>query len=225
MPFLAPAGELARAARIRGVPFPHVALDAGSLLTSDAVDDLLASFPDELLDLSQRAGGSDKTFRTSTVTMHLRGDWKVLPDRLPGCWAGLLRYLASDRYTSELASLLRIPPGPVELELRLTSYPRGGWMSRHTDRPDKLFSHNIYLCPGWQPEWGGELRLYDSATSAPGAVFLPGAGTSVAFARSDRSWHEVMPVSEQAPRPRRAVLVHGYRPAAVAREERTAGDG
>ena len=50
------------------------------------------------------------------------------------------------------------------------------------------------------------------ATHAWLQVFLPGAGTSLAFARTDRSWHEVLPVSEAAPAPRRALLLHGYRP-------------
>jgi len=72
---------------------------------------------------------------------------------------------------------------------------------------------------------GSELYLYSSETGAgPAAVSVPGPGTSLAFARSDRSWHEVMVVSAQAPQPRRAVLVTGYRPALAAADRMNQGE-
>ena len=84
-------------------------------------------------------------------------------------------------------------------------------MSRHTDRPDKSFSQVIYLCPDWQPSWGGGLALYEGAESdSPSRVVYPSAGNSVAFARSERSWHEVLGVTPEARTPRRALLIHGY---------------
>jgi hypothetical protein len=192
------------------IPFPHLIFGENALLSSAAVGELVETFPD-ILAPSRRLSGGDKTYATNTIRVHLSGTWQVPVGQLPPCWRDFLLYLADSSYRDDLARSVGVS-GPIDLELRLTEYPAGGWMSRHTDRPDKLFSHNIYLCPGWLSEWGGGLALYDSAsTSEPSAVYLPGDGTSLAFARSDRSWHEVMPVSGHAVLPRRAVLVHGYR--------------
>lgn len=194
-------------------PFRHACFAESSGLLRDDVDRLLEVFPAQgLIAGSRRSAGAGKTYSVSTVTVHHSGLWEPVIDELHPRWKGFLGGLVETDYRHRVAALLGIPPGLVDLEIRLAEYPCGGWMSRHTDRPDKLFSQNIYLCPGWQPEWGGGLALYqDEHATEPVTVFVPGAGNSLAFARSDRSWHEVLPVTPQAARPRRTVLVHGYR--------------
>lgn len=205
--------DIGKAAVVSGTPFLHCSLGEETLLSRAAVLKLLESWPaSTFLTSSQRITGGDKTFRTNTATILIGSRWCFPLEQLSSGWHDFLDYLAGIDYRQNLARVLQIPDGPIELEIRLTEYPRGGWMSRHTDRPEKLFSHNIYLCPDWRPTWGGGLALYDDATSAePCTVCVPGAGTSLAFARSDRSWHEVLPVSGSALWPRRAVLIHGYR--------------
>jgi hypothetical protein len=198
---------------VREHPFRHVVYQDPPLLTAAEVSELLAAFPGpDVLGAHSRTNGSDKTYQANMASLHDMRGWSPAAARLAPCWRELVRELVESAYGRRLADHLGIPPGPVTLELRLTEYLEGGWMSRHTDRPDKLFSQNIYLCPRWLPEWGGELALYtDESDEDPSSVFVPGAGTSLAFARSDRSWHEVMPVSAAAAVPRRALLVHGFR--------------
>jgi Rps23 Pro-64 3,4-dihydroxylase Tpa1-like proline 4-hydroxylase len=205
--------DLGRPTEVSDHPFRHVCFEEAAGLTAAEVARLLEVFPGEgVLAGSHRTAGGEKTYSVRTTTVYDGGRWTAVLDELHPLWQGFMRRLVESDYRHRLAALLGLPAGPVELEVRLAEYPRGGWMSRHTDRPEKLFSQNIYLCPGWRPDWGGGLALYtDEHTPDPVAVFVPGAGNSLAFARTDRSWHEVLPVSPLAPAPRRTVLVHGYR--------------
>lgn len=172
------------------------------------------TFPSDLLVHASRdeRAESDKSYTVHARTLHDDGSWQVDPARLPAAWAGLVAELVSAPYQSTLLTALGVAAARVgRVEVRLAEYRAGGWMSRHTDRPDKVYSHLIYLCPGWRPDWGGDLRFYaDEHTTVASTTLLPGAGTSVAFARTDSSWHEVMPVAPHAERPRRTLLLHGY---------------
>lgn len=199
-------------------PFRHARFAEYSGLSRTELDELVAAFPlEEPLRASGRRRCGDKTYAMLTVTVHRAGRWTTATADLAPRLQEFLAGLVESDYRHRLAQLLGVPPGPVGLEVRLAVYPRGGWMSRHTDRPDKLFSQNIYLCPGWSADWGGDLALYGEEHAAePAGVVLPGAGNSVAFARSTRSWHEVRPVLPAARRPRRTVLIHGHRDAAGA---------
>ena len=172
------------------------------------------TFPSELLVLGNRDehAGSDKTYTVHARTLHDRGSWQVDPANLPAAWTRLVAELVTGDYQSTLLAALGIEPGRVRrVELRLAEYRVGGWMSRHTDRPDKVYSHLIYFCPGWRPDWRGDLTFYaDEHTHVALTSLLPGAGISVAFARTDSSWHEVMPVAGHAEQTRRTLLLHGY---------------
>ncbi|WP_086661494.1 2OG-Fe(II) oxygenase [Lentzea kentuckyensis] len=206
--------ELSEVSEVHERPFRHAVFGERALLAPDAVAELVESFPGAgVLDTFRRTAGSDKTYLANMATLHDHRGWSDKVRMMAPCWRTLAHQLVESDYARRLSALLGVPPGPVTLELRLTEYTEGGWMSRHTDRPDKLFSQNLYLCPQWSDQWGGGLALYEGEhDEEPSAVFLPGAGTSLAFARTDRSWHEVLPVSAGAPAPRRALLVHGYRP-------------
>jgi hypothetical protein len=157
--------------------------------------------------------GASKTYSVHALTLHDHDAWQVDPALLPPPWVGLVDQVVAPAYQNALLEALDADPSDVvRTEVRLAEYRAGGWMSRHTDRPDKVYSHLLYFCPGWQPGWGGDLAFYpDQITPEPFRVIRPGAGTSVAFVRTDHSWHEVVPVASQANRPRRTLLVHGYR--------------
>jgi hypothetical protein len=217
--------DLGGPAEVSDHPFRHVRFPEAAGLTAAEVARLLEVFPGEgALTGSRRTAGGDKTYSVRTATVHHGGRWTPVLDALHPLWREFLGRIVEPDYRHRLAALLGLPAGPVELEVRLAEYPRGGWMSRHTDRPEKLFSQNIYLCPDWRPDWGGGLALYAGEHAPdPVSVFVPGAGNSLAFARTDRSWHEVLPVSPPAPVPRRTVLVHGYRAAPAPGDGRTGG--
>ncbi|MEV0323075.1 2OG-Fe(II) oxygenase [Streptomyces sp. NPDC050658] len=193
------------------LPFRHVVFAPGSLLSAATAAQLSAAFPTSLLRSARSRRGGDKTYAVNALTLHHHGDPAPELARLDALWHSVVRELTSPDYSHRLLRLLGLPEAPVDVEIRLTEYAHGGWMSRHTDRPEKAYSQNIYLCPGWRPQWGGGLSLYASATALrPTTTFVPGDGNSLAFARSETSWHEVLPVTAQARAPRRALLVHAH---------------
>jgi SM-20-related protein len=86
--------------------------------------------------------------------------------------------------------------GARELEAHFAVYPPGSFYKKHLDQfrtaSHRLLSCILYLNDGWQPDDGGELRLYDGAEGTAWSDVLPRVGTFVCF-RSDTIWHAVLP--------------------------------
>lgn len=88
--------------------------------------------------------------------------------------------------------------GLYEFEGHLAAYPAGSFYKKHLDRfrnsSQRTLTCILYLNPDWQPEDGGELRIYldDDRTME----VLPLGGTLVSFL-SDRFWHEVLPAGRE----------------------------
>lgn len=77
-------------------------------------------------------------------------------------------------------------------------YPPGTSYARHFDRLQgsdlRAISAALYLNDAWQPEDGGELRIYTGGGASEDV--LPKGGRLVAFL-SDRFEHEVLPATRQ----------------------------
>jgi len=77
-------------------------------------------------------------------------------------------------------------------------YPRGVGYARHFDRlvgtDVRAISAALYLNDRWQPEDGGELRLYTGGGAS--VDLMPQGGRLVAFL-SDRFEHEVLPARRE----------------------------
>jgi SM-20-related protein len=89
-----------------------------------------------------------------------------------------------------------------DLETHFAVYPEGTFYRRHLDqfRADdhRKLSFICYLNPEWQPEAGGQLRLYLPLTSGGEEVvdIAPTAGKLVCF-KSDVLEHEVLPTRQE----------------------------
>ncbi|MFP5023493.1 2OG-Fe(II) oxygenase family protein [Pseudonocardia phyllosphaerae] len=120
--------------------------------------------------------------------------------------------LMGSEYRKAIADYLQQPIAEA-LEIRLVRHKVGDWISPHTDRADKLFSHILYFNPTWQVEWGGCLQILRSSDpDSAVATVIPNLGASVLLARSPESWHQVTAVRGDAPvRERSSLLVHGLR--------------
>ncbi|WP_353947422.1 2OG-Fe(II) oxygenase (plasmid) [Streptomyces sp. HUAS MG91] len=210
-PTTAPARPRPEPATRHAHPYPHVVFGPGTLLGADDTARLTATFPAHLLRTAHHRDGGDKTYTVNALTLHRHGTPAPELNDLDPVWHTVVARLAAPEHGHHMLRLLGLPTAPLDIEVRLTEYRRGGWMSRHTDRPDKAFSQNIYLCPGWQRHWGGGLGLYTTSSAPdPATTFQPGDGNSLAFARSENSWHEVFPVDPRARAPRRALLLHAH---------------
>ena len=92
--------------------------------------------------------------------------------------------------------------GLFEFEGHVTVYPPGSFYARHIDRfataPHRKLSAILYLNEDWQPEDGGQLRMYftqDDGVETAHDV-LPEGGTLVTFL-SDALPHEVLPAKRE----------------------------
>lgn len=91
--------------------------------------------------------------------------------------------------------------GLFDLESHFAVYPPGSFYRRHLDRfrddSARTVSCILYLNEEWQPQDGGQLRLYlDDAGTEAHLDIEPVAGTLVVFL-SGRFWHEVLPTRRE----------------------------
>lgn len=91
--------------------------------------------------------------------------------------------------------------GLFDLEAHFAVYPPGAAYRRHLDQfqsdNKRQVSCVLYLNNDWQPEDGGQLRLYLDESSEPQHVDIqPEGGKLVAFL-SSRFWHEVLPATRE----------------------------
>ncbi len=87
----------------------------------------------------------------------------------------------------------------------------------HTDSTDKLVSALLYLNDDGWPDEGGRLRFLRGPHDIDDVIaeVTPGAGTFVAFRRSDKSWHGHKSYAGR----RRAVMLNWMTDPAAARRE------
>jgi len=91
--------------------------------------------------------------------------------------------------------------GLFDLEAHFAVYPAGAAYRRHLDQfqgdNKRQVSCVLYLNKDWQPEDGGQLRLYLDESPEPQYVDIqPEGGKLVAFL-SSRFWHEVLPATRE----------------------------
>lgn len=90
--------------------------------------------------------------------------------------------------------------GLFELENHFALYPPGAVYNKHLDQfrgnQERQVSCILYLNEDWQPQYGGQLRLYlDGEQPEPYIDVEPEGGTLVVFL-SGQFWHEVLPATQ-----------------------------
>ena len=91
--------------------------------------------------------------------------------------------------------------GLYDLESHFAIYSPGASYGQHLDQfqgnTQRQVSTILYLNEEWQPEFGGQLRMYlDGTADNPHVDIEPEGGTLVAFL-SSRFYHEVLPASRE----------------------------
>lgn len=131
---------------------------------------------------------------TKTIQTEIRSDAVLwLEEHTTGVAGEFLAWLTELRTELNRELFLSL----VEAELHFALYPAGGFYRKHIDNfrgsSARLVTVILYLNPDWQPEQGGQLKMYlDNKT----LEVAPKAGTLVLFL-SERFEHEVLPTEQE----------------------------
>jgi Rps23 Pro-64 3,4-dihydroxylase Tpa1-like proline 4-hydroxylase len=119
--------------------------------------------------------------------------------RTPPLIRQLYRELQSADFISLLETMTGIPgllPDPHMLGGGIHETLPGGFLKVHADfnvHPEyhlyRRINLLIYLNEGWQPEWHGDLQLWNTAGTECIKTVMPTAGRAVIFSTSSCSFH------------------------------------
>ncbi|MBI5462577.1 MAG: 2OG-Fe(II) oxygenase [Gammaproteobacteria bacterium] len=91
--------------------------------------------------------------------------------------------------------------GLFGFEGHMAVYPPGSFYTRHLDQfhgvAYRKVSAILYLNDRWQPNDGGQLRLYLDGNDAGNSIDVPPCGGTLACFLSDRFYHEVLPATRE----------------------------
>lgn len=140
-----------------------------------------------------RDSGTDKAYSFDVCT--LVKDSQVIKESIPPNWKELVNVFCGENYTNLLRQVFEFPDNNVLIDMEVFKYRDNDWIGPHTDRPNRLVTHLYYLNKSWDAASGGILHLLSGPREDLVAkTIVPEAPTSVAFVRSDDSWHYVTPV-------------------------------
>jgi SM-20-related protein len=173
---------------------------------------LIDTFPlDDFWRLSHDDGEKSYTYAARPLVI-LGHDRPANLSPLPDPWQELMGDLLSPEYRAALSGYLGEAMDDAPMEAAVWRWDRSAELGPHLDMADKIVTQVFYLNAGWNPWWGGCLRILRSQDENDLAAELPPIlGTSSILVRSERSWHSVSPVASP-PVPRRSVIVTWFRP-------------
>lgn len=193
-------------------PWPWFLSD--TVLERSRLDELVRTFPEERLVLSERKEGSDKTYLCQQYRLY--SDYAKDADEasLHPAWAELLTYVTSQEYRDSVSAMLDCDLSSAGVEAILNQYDKECYMSPHTDRHPKLITHLIYLSGAKGADLGGEFVVHGQDGGIAHMV-EPIAGRSVLFKRSDESLHSVNVIKAVHKRRSLQIVFWEYEPAAT----------
>ena len=169
---------------------------------------LAREFPDAHF---QESVGRSGHYHLWDRTIVEQGEIQAIND-MSDLWRAMTQTLLSPEYRATLERLMQVDLSDCLLKVRLCKYGVGNWMLPHTDRPDRVLTHIIYLTEHWDTAWGGSLQILASPEADDIVEEIhPLFNTAVMFVRSDHSYHAVAAVNEQARDTRRTILAQFVR--------------
>jgi len=163
------------------------------------------------------AYGGEKDYRYDARALVPMGEKTISrPEYLSPAWRQFAQDLISADYRQAMSVLTGMDLSDFPMEANLYHYGSGALLGPHRDLPEKKITHVFYFNEHWRPADGGCLAILNSSDAADVAALVnPIVGNSVAFIRSEASWHEVTKVSPRVRESRRSVTVTFYQPGAV----------
>lgn len=196
----------------RNGPWPWFMSDA--LLEPSRLDALVRNFPEEMLVLSERKEGSDKTYLCRQYRLY--SQYAENDDGFVAhpSWREFIEYVKSPQYRASVSRLMDCDLRSAGIEVILNQYDQECYMSPHTDRRPKLITHLIYLSGEKGGDYGGEFVVHGPDGEAVHRVEAI-VGRSVVFRRSDESLHSVDTVRTAHKRRSLQIVFWEYAPAAT----------
>lgn len=163
------------------------------------------------------AYGGEKDYRYDARSLVPMGEQTVSrPEYLSPAWRQFAQDLISDDYRKAMSELTGMDLSDFPMEANLYHYGSGALLGPHRDLPEKKITHVFYFNERWLPTDGGCLAILNSSDAKDVAALVnPMVGNSVAFVRSDASWHEVTKVTGKVRESRRSVTVTFYLPGSL----------
>lgn len=183
--------EKLRSSKLISTPFKYTKIE--SILSVIHAEKLLETLPLEGNYRSLRKNGSDKIYNVVNNILVELGQTTLVNPNISIDWNNLIIELQGKQYREALSSLLDEDLVNCYMEITLKRYKLYDYISAHTDKPSVRATHMIFLNENWEQDWGGMLYFLNDAQEIL-EVFLPTIAQSVAFVRSDISWHKVCPV-------------------------------
>lgn len=193
-------------------PWPWFLSDA--VLEPSRLENLMRTFPEERLVLSERKAGSDKTYLCKQYRLYSEYAKDADEPSLHPAWAEFVAYVTSQEYRDSVSAMLYCDLSDAGVEVILNQYDKECYMSPHTDRRPKLITHLIYLSGARGADLGGEFVVHEQDGGIAYEV-EPIAGRSVLFQRSDESLHSVNVIKAVHKRRSLQIVFWEYEPAAV----------
>ncbi|TNF34013.1 MAG: 2OG-Fe(II) oxygenase [Gammaproteobacteria bacterium] len=175
-------------------PFPHIVID--DFLSADTVAELVEAFPEIKKQESQY--GDELKMEDGRYAQREKR-WLSSPVAVKPVIRRLYWELNSADFLECLEILTGIDgliPDPHMFGGGLHETRKGGYLNVHADfnkhpwfRLDRRLNLLVYLNPGWQPEYGGDLELWERDLSACVKSVSPIAGRAALFSTTRDSFH------------------------------------
>jgi hypothetical protein len=200
-----------RQAFAAGDPFPHVVVD--NLFDAQLLDLVLREYPRRDAAIWQRYDQSD-------IQIKVRTNWKTDAD-IPPDVREVVHMLNSGAFLFALSKLTGIPhliSDPYLTGGGLSSVYRGGILDVHCDGNwhDAMAVHRrlnaiLYLNPGWQESWGGQLEFWDRKLERCVKKIAPLHNRLVVFLTNDYTFHgHPQPLACPEEESRKSLILYYY---------------
>jgi hypothetical protein len=195
-------------AYVAATPFPHVVID--EFLPTEVAELCLREFP---------TAGINGSVTYDRAQERLKSQYN--PDELSPAVRTLFYTFNSRpfiRLVENITGIKGLIPDPYYLGAGFHELSQGGYLAMHAD-----FNHHkvmnlerrlnllIYLNKDWQPEFGGQLELWDDDMKNCVKSIVPLYNRCVIFSTTSRSWHgNPNPVNHPAGTTRKSIALYYY---------------
>lgn len=171
-----------------------------NIFSPDLQNDLVKFYPKEGFNQCVRNEGPQKHYSFGLLNAVLKN--QILDDifhKLDECWIKIIYSLLSEEYKKSISDKLDINLNNTTVNIGFYKFDKNDWVSPHVDNEDKVLTQIFYFNQFWDINWGGHLKIL-GAQDPDNVLFLlpPLSNFSALIARSERAWHMVTPVTENA---------------------------